>query len=68
MKIKPKPKTAGEWAACRCKLLCEIGINAIEGSKKPPENVSPLEYAMFNLLHAILDLSNQVSELSKGSK
>ena len=54
---KPKPKTKSEWCAYRCQLSCQMGRNIIEGKTKPPAGVTPLEYAMFNLLHAIEELS-----------
>jgi hypothetical protein len=54
-----RPKTDAEWAAYRCKLSCKIGRDAIEG-KGVPEGCSPMEYAMFNLLHAIEELSKSI--------
>jgi len=55
--MKPKRKTPREWAAYRCKLSCEIGRDALEYKIKSPPGVSPLEYAVFNLLHAIEELA-----------
>lgn len=54
---KPKPKTKEEFAAWRCQAHCRIGRDALLGTSQPPEGVSPLEYAVFNLLHAVEELS-----------
>jgi hypothetical protein len=51
------PRTPAEWSAYRCQLSCKIGRDALEGKTQPPAGCSPLEYAMFNLLHAVEELS-----------
>lgn len=51
--MKPKPKNIELY---RLKLSCQIGRDAINGSSKLPPNTSAVEYAIFNLLHAIEDL------------
>ncbi len=57
-KRKPQlPKTKSEWAAYRCQMSCGIGRNALEGKTSPPHGVTRLEYAIYNLLHAIEELS-----------
>jgi hypothetical protein len=53
------PQTEVEWCAYRCQLSCQIGRDVLEGKTKTPRGVSPLEYAVFNLLHAIEELSRQ---------
>ena len=53
----PKPKTQEEFAAYRCQLSCKIGRDALSGESKTPDGVSPIEYAIFNLLHAVEELS-----------
>jgi hypothetical protein len=50
-----KPKTHTEWSACRCQLACRIGRDALCG-----KNENPMHYAIFNLLHAIEELSKQI--------
>jgi hypothetical protein len=60
---KQKPRTEAEWGGYRCQMSCRIGRDALEGKTKTPPGVSPLEYAMFNLLHAVEELAreNEVS-------
>jgi hypothetical protein len=55
--MKRKPKTDNEWAAYRCQLSCKIGRDALEGKTKSPAGVSAMEYALYNLLHAVEELS-----------
>jgi len=55
--VKAKPKTPRERAAYRCKLSCQIGRDSLEYKFKTPPGVSPLEYAVFNLLHAVEELA-----------
>ena len=59
--MKHKPKTKSEIVAWRCKTNCKIGRDAINSSTDPGRII----YAMFCLLHAIEELSNQISELKK---
>lgn len=51
------PQTEKEWAAYRCQSSCEIGRKALDGKIKSPNGVTALEYAVFNMLHAIEELS-----------
>jgi hypothetical protein len=51
------PRTEAEWCAYRCQLSCKIGRDVLEGKTKTPAGVSPLEYAVFTLLHAVEELS-----------
>lgn len=58
---KPKTRwTQSEAAAIRCSISCQIGRNALDGKKEPPNDISRLEYAIYNLLHAVEDLSKQI--------
>lgn len=50
-------RTPAEWCAYRCQLSCKIGRDVLDGRTKPPSGVTPLEYAVFNLLHAVEELS-----------
>lgn len=52
-----KPQTEAELCAFRCRMSCKIGRDALEGRTKIPYGVTPLEYAVFNLLHAVEELS-----------
>ena len=54
-----KPQTEAEWCAYRCHLSCKIGRDVLEGITKTPHGVTPLEYAVFHLLHAVEELSNK---------
>jgi len=58
------PRTEAEWCAYRCQLSCKIGRDVLEGKTKTPAGVSPLEYAVFNLLHAVEELSRHNAEIS----
>ena len=57
------PRTEAEWCAYRCQLSCKIGRDVLEGKTKTPAGVSPLEYAVFNLLHAVEELSRHNAEI-----
>lgn len=41
----------------RAQLSCKIGRDALEGKTQCPEGVSPIEWAMFNLLHAVEEIA-----------
>ena len=58
------PRTEAEWCAYRCQLSCKIGRDVLEGKTKTPAGVSPLEYAVFNLLHAVEELSRHNDRIS----
>lgn len=51
------PRTPEEWAAYRCKLSCRIGRDALEGKTQTPVGITRLEYAVYNLLHAVEELA-----------
>ena len=57
-KVNPlvRPKSPQENALYRASLACKIGRDAIEG-KNVPDGVSRMEFAMFNLFHAIEDIA-----------
>ena len=58
------PRTEAEWCAYRCQLSCKIGRDVLEGKTKTPAGVLPLEYAVFNLLHAVEELSRHNVRMS----
>jgi hypothetical protein len=41
----------------RAQLSCKIGRDAIEGKITPPDGTAPMEWAMFNLLHAVEEIA-----------
>jgi hypothetical protein len=57
-KVPPvvRPSTPREWALCRVGLSCKIGRDALAG-KGVPATCSAVEYALFNLLHAVEDIA-----------
>jgi hypothetical protein len=62
------PRTPAEWSAYRCQLNCKIGRDALEGKTQPPAGCSPLEYAVFNLLHAVEELSRHNEKLTDSGR
>ena len=46
----------------RVKLSCRIGRDALEGKSICPPGVFPVEYALFNLLHAVEDLAEAIQK------
>jgi hypothetical protein len=59
MPSKPKEKKRGprKWALYRAQLSCTVGRMALEGDTKIPEGITRLEYAVFNLLHAVEEIA-----------
>lgn len=57
-KVTPlvRPSTDREWALYRVGLVCKAGREALEG-KRIPATCSVVEYALFNLLHAVEDIA-----------
>jgi hypothetical protein len=41
----------------RAKLSCKVGRDVIEGKITPPDGVEPMEWSMFNLLHAVEEIA-----------
>ena len=54
-----KPRTAEDWCAYRCQLSCSIGRDVLSGKSAPPHGVTAMEFAIFNLLHAVEELSKR---------
>jgi hypothetical protein len=52
-----KPKTEAEWCAYRCKLNCQAGREVLDGATKIPPGSNRVEYALYNLLHAVEELA-----------
>lgn len=55
-------RTPAEWAAYRCQLSCSVGRDALERKTKTPPGITPLEYAVYNLLHAVSELAKIPTE------
>jgi hypothetical protein len=41
----------------RAEISCKIGRDVLEGITKSPEGVSPVDWALFNILHSIGDIA-----------
>ena len=41
----------------RAQLSCKLGRDALEGKTTPPGGVSQMQWAMFNLLHAVEEIA-----------
>jgi len=48
----------------RAQLACSIGREVLSGETSPPENTSKMEYAMFNLLHAVEDIATALQQMT----
>jgi hypothetical protein len=59
---KKKPETPREWATYRAKLSCRIGRDVIEGQTTAPGGISRTEYAIYNLLHAVEEIADALSQ------
>ena len=56
-----KPETPAEWCAYRCQLSCKVGLAAMAGDGAVPCGLRSVDYAIYNLLHAVSELSQQVA-------
>lgn len=57
-----EPETPAELSAYRCQLACQIGIDVLSEKIKTLPGVSKLEYAVYNLLQAVSELSDQIEK------
>jgi protein involved in temperature-dependent protein secretion len=55
-------KPAKEFTLYRARLSCKVGRNAVEGKITPPCGLSPLEWAIYNLLHAVEDIAGAMEK------
>jgi len=53
---RKKPETPREYALYRVSLACKVGRDGLEGRKVPP-GVTPGDWALYNLLHAVEDMA-----------
>ena len=58
--VAVEPVVRRKNALYRAGLSCAIGRDAIEGRIEIPANVSPMEWAMFNLLHAVEEIASAI--------
>ena len=56
------------WPAYRCQLSCKIGRDVLNGKTQPPKGVTGIEYALYNLLHAVEELSHAVTDPNRVDK
>jgi len=56
-----KPETPSEWCAYRCQLSCKVGLAAMAGECEVPCGLQAADYAIYNLLHAVSELSQQLA-------
>ena len=66
--IKPKPRSQLEWAVERARMSCKVGRDGINGAQDLPDGVTGLEWAVYNLLHAVEDVANAVELMDRGVK
>lgn len=45
----------------RAQLSCKIGRDVLEGKTQCPDGVQPMEWAMFNLLHAVDEIARAMT-------
>jgi hypothetical protein len=62
-KAKPTPpKLADNPAMYRAQLSCKIGRDVLDGKTKSPNGVMPMEYALYNLLHAVDEIAGELAQ------
>lgn len=66
--LKPKPRSQLGWAVERARLACKVGRDGINGEQDLPDGVTGLEWAVYNLLHAVEDVANAVELMDRGAK
>jgi hypothetical protein len=49
----------------RAQLSCKIGRDALKGKTTAPDGVTPMEWAMFNLLHAVEEIATAMMQDEK---
>ena len=57
MDKRKKPSTPREYALYRASLSCQVGRDALEGKTECVHGITPGEYALYNLLHAVEDMA-----------
>lgn len=50
-------QTHSDWCLYRAVLSCKIGREALDGNVDTPPGVSDIEYALYNLLHAVQEIA-----------
>jgi hypothetical protein len=67
MKKTKKPlKTERDWALIRARMCCDIGLDTLDGVNEAPSRTTSIEYAFYNLLHAVKNLVIAMQEDTKG--
>ena len=65
---KKKPLTERECALYRAGLSCSIGCDVLDGKIEVPNGHSAMEYAIYNLIHAVSDLAKAMGENNEKEK
>lgn len=50
----------------RAQLSCRVGRDVLEGKTQCPNGVQPMEWAMFNLLHAVEEIATAMLPNAEG--
>ena len=50
-------------ATYRAKIACRIARDSMDGKNEVPNAINPMEYAIYNLLHAIEDIAIALEEI-----
>jgi hypothetical protein len=56
-------KPTKEFTLYRARLSCKVGRDALEGKIMTPTGCQPLEWAIYNLLHAIDDIAGALEKM-----
>jgi hypothetical protein len=60
-----RPSTPREWALYRCKQSCQLGREVMDKHSETHQSTA-LDYAVFNLLHAVEELANMIGPNTTG--
>ena len=66
MKRKDKKVVLAHPGLYRAQLSCRIGRDALNGEITTPEGTSAVEYAIFNLLHAVEEIATEMLSKYEG--
>jgi hypothetical protein len=58
----PSKSQPAHWGLYRAGASCRIGRDALDDRIKVPFGVSKIEYALYNLLHAVEELAKERME------
>lgn len=52
----------------RAILSCKIGRDAIDSKTSLPKNISAMEWAIYNMLHAVEEIAEEMAEMAERNK